>query len=72
MINLRFNSYKWGTDHLDDGLQVNVLDEDSQIMVHIPIVGDSASEFAVEVIHKLSPERRQRVLAQLNAEQNGG
>ena len=36
MFRIFIENCKWGVDNTDDGMQMNFLDEDSGIMVHIP------------------------------------
>ena len=60
MIRLTFTNCKWGTDALDeaDGVQINLLDEESQIMVHVPFSGEALPGLAFELVSGMTPEQR--------------
>lgn len=53
MIRIFLEDCKWGTDVLDskDGLQLNVLDEKSDIMLHVAF-NDEALDSMIEMIEK--------------------
>ena len=71
MIRLYFTNCKWGTDPIDEGdggVQINLLDEESQIMAHVPFTGDPLVDLTRELIEKMSPEQRQQLGGALNGE----
>lgn len=64
MIRIIFTNCKWGTDPIeetDPGVQINLLDEESQIMCHVPFTGDALVNLATELITKMSSEQRQEL-----------
>ena len=64
MIRIIFTNCKWGTDVVEEGeggVQINLFDEESQIMAHVPFTGDPLVELATELVSKMSSEQRQKL-----------
>lgn len=61
MIRTIYSGVKWGIDPVDDGAQINLFDEESGSMVHIPFTGDSLTELVGMLAQHLSPEAKQKI-----------
>lgn len=66
MIRLTFTQCKWGTDRLDGGVQINLLDEQSGIFAHVPFSGDSLLELAKALSDELTPGQRSELRGHLS------
>ena len=56
MITLYFTDCQWGTDPIDNGIQINLLEPDAQIMAQIPFTGN-----ALEVLVRAASKELTRV-----------
>jgi hypothetical protein len=57
---------KWGTDPLDDGIQINLLDEQSGIFAHVPFAGDALRDLTIALSKHLTEDQKREVLPHLN------
>jgi hypothetical protein len=52
MLRIIFQSVAWGTDPIDDGIQINLLDKESNILAQVPFTGESVSGLIKEIAEK--------------------
>lgn len=63
MLRLTIEECAWGTDPLQDGmgLQINLLDEKSGVMVHVPFNPESLTQLVKDAILVLSDEQKKEI-----------
>lgn len=71
MIRMTFTECQWGTDPLEEegvGVQINLFDPASQILVMVPFTGNALTALITELAIPLSEEDRGRVIKAISAE----
>jgi len=67
VIRIIFTQCNWGTDAIEGGIQINLLDTSSQIMAHAPFQGDSLAKLVSEIAEKgLTPEQKRELAPLFN------
>ena len=61
MIRITYTGVRWGIDPIDDGIQINLLDEKSEIMSHIPFTGESLVGLISQMAEHMSDEQKKAV-----------
>lgn len=75
MIRIVFTGVSWGTDAIEEttadgaairGRQLNLLDKESGILVHVPFTGDPLKELIHELSKGLTDDQRGEVTRRIN------
>jgi hypothetical protein len=66
MIRLSFSGCKWGNDAIDNGIQINLLDEKSGIIAHIPFQGEALVELMKNASGQLTEEQKRELAPYFN------
>lgn len=66
MIRIILAGVNWGVDQLESGCQINLLDPQSQIMVHVPFEGDSLVKLIGELAKSLTAEQKRALMPSFN------
>lgn len=61
MIRVILTGVKWGIDPVDEGAQINLLDEQSGMLYHVPFTGDSLVALMTQLSEHMSEEQKQAI-----------
>lgn len=61
MIRVIYDACKWGVTKVQGGVQLNVMDEGSGHMAHIPFTGDALRDLIHQASAGLSPEQKREL-----------
>ena len=62
MINLYFTDCQWGTEPIDNGIQINLLEPDAKIMAQIPFSGEALTELARVIMREVDPATLKEIM----------
>lgn len=74
MLQLRFMGVNWGVDQIEEevesgelvrGIQINLLDPQSSILVQVPFSGESLLKLAQGIAEGLNDEQRRQLASSL-------
>ena len=54
---------QWGTEPIDDGIQINVRDGDSGMIFHVPFEGDALKQLATDIFSTLTEPQKTEILS---------
>lgn len=61
MIHIGLTDCKWGTEPIDEGVQINLLDEDSNQVFHIPFTGEPLEALILQLVECLSEDQKKKI-----------
>lgn len=61
MIHHGLTDCKWGTEPIEEGVQINLLDEDSNQIFHIPFTGEPLEALVLQLVECLNDDQKKKV-----------